>query len=157
MHLATLVGPAEDLGLGAKAGEQIDTATGEITQAAGDLLAGDSAAELQDRLNFVKQAARANGWDARLVAERDRLQAELDALAPAPDAGYMDRVSKRAKRIDAAQSSEEVAAAVAAAVAQTGAKGPADMGKLMAVLKPQLAGKADMAEVSKLVKAALAG
>jgi uncharacterized protein YqeY len=31
------------------------------------------------------------------------------------------------------------------------------MGKLMAVLKPQLAGKADMAEVSKLVKAALAG
>ena len=53
--------------------------------------------------------------------------------------------------------SEEVAAAVAAAVAQTGAKGPADMGKLMAVLKPQLVGKADMAEVSKLVKAALAG
>ncbi len=52
-------------------------------------------------------------------------------------------------------SSEEVAAAVAAAVAQTGAKGPADMGKLMGVLKPQLAGKADMAEVSKLVKAAL--
>ena len=54
-------------------------------------------------------------------------------------------------------SSEEVAAAVAAAVAQTGAKSPADMGKLMGVLKPQLAGKADMAEVSKLVKAALAG
>ncbi len=54
-------------------------------------------------------------------------------------------------------SSEEIAAAVAAAVAQTGAKGPADMGKLMGVLKPQLAGKADMTEVSKLVKAALAG
>jgi uncharacterized protein len=54
-------------------------------------------------------------------------------------------------------SSEETAAAVAAAVAQTGAKGPADMGKLMAVLKPLLAGKADMGEVSKLVKAALAG
>ena len=53
--------------------------------------------------------------------------------------------------------SEEVAAAVAAAVTQTGAKGPADMGKLMGVLKPRLAGKADMAEVSKLVKAALAG
>ncbi len=54
-------------------------------------------------------------------------------------------------------SAEETAAAVAAAVAETGAKGPADMGKLMAVLKPRLAGKADMAEVSKLVKAALAG
>ena len=54
-------------------------------------------------------------------------------------------------------SHDEIATAVAAAVAQTGATGPADMGKLMAVLKPLLAGKADMAEVSKLVKAALAG
>ena len=54
-------------------------------------------------------------------------------------------------------SNDDIAAAVAAAVAQTGASGAADMGKLMAVLKPQLAGKADMAEVSKLVKAALAG
>lgn len=53
--------------------------------------------------------------------------------------------------------SDEIAAAVAAAVAQTGAAGPADMGKLMAVLKPQLAGKADMGEVSKQVKAALNG
>ncbi len=52
---------------------------------------------------------------------------------------------------------DEIAAIVTAAVAETGAKGPADMGKLMAVLKPKLAGKADMAEVSKLVKAALAG
>ena len=51
----------------------------------------------------------------------------------------------------------EILAAIAAAKAQTGAAGPADIGKLMGVLKPQLAGKADMAEVSKLVKAALAG
>lgn len=49
----------------------------------------------------------------------------------------------------------EIAVAIAAAVTQTGATGPADMGKLMAVLKPQLAGKADMGEVSKQVKAAL--
>ena len=54
-------------------------------------------------------------------------------------------------------SAADTAAAVAAAVAETGATGPADMGKLVAVLKPRLAGKADMAEVSKLVKAALAG
>ncbi len=54
-------------------------------------------------------------------------------------------------------SAADTAAAVAAAVAETGATGPADMGKLMAVLKPRLAGKADMAEVSKLLKAALAG
>ena len=58
-------------------------------------------------------------------------------------------------------SAADTAAAVAAAVAETGAKGeklgPADMGKLMAVLKPRLAGQADMADVSPLVKAALAG
>ena len=54
-------------------------------------------------------------------------------------------------------SAADTAAAVAAAVAETGAKGPTDMGKLMALLKPRLTGKADMAEVSKLVKVALAG
>ena len=52
---------------------------------------------------------------------------------------------------------DQIAAAVAAAVAETGARGPADMGKLMGLLKPHLAGKADMAEVSRQVKAALAG
>ncbi|MBS1196869.1 MAG: GatB/YqeY protein [Proteobacteria bacterium] len=51
----------------------------------------------------------------------------------------------------------ELAVAVDAAIAETGAAVPSDMGKLMAVLKPRLAGKADMAEVSKLVKAKLAG
>ena len=45
-----------------------------------------------------------------------------------------------------------IQAAIEAAVAETGASGPADMGKLMGVLKPQLAGQADMGEVSKLVK-----
>lgn len=50
-----------------------------------------------------------------------------------------------------------MAAAVDAAMAETGAQGAADMGKLMAVLKPRLAGKADMAEISKLVKSRLAG
>ena len=53
--------------------------------------------------------------------------------------------------------SAEIAAAVATAVAECGAKGPADMGKLMGLLKPRRAGKADMAEVSRQVKAALAG
>jgi hypothetical protein len=54
-------------------------------------------------------------------------------------------------------STEEVAAIVAAAVAESGAKTPADMGKVMAIVKPQIAGRADMGEVSKLVKAKLGG
>lgn len=51
----------------------------------------------------------------------------------------------------------EIEAIVAAAVAASGAKGPADMGKVIALIKPQVAGRADMGEVSKLVKARLAG
>jgi uncharacterized protein YqeY len=54
-------------------------------------------------------------------------------------------------------SDPEIAEAVEAAVAQTGAKGAADMGKAMGVLKAKLAGRADMAKVSALVKAKLAG
>jgi uncharacterized protein len=51
----------------------------------------------------------------------------------------------------------EVVDAIDAAVLETGAAGPADMGKLMAVLKPRLAGRADMGDVSKLVKQRLSG
>ncbi|MCX7151764.1 MAG: GatB/YqeY domain-containing protein [Proteobacteria bacterium] len=51
---------------------------------------------------------------------------------------------------------DEIAAAVAEAIAASGAKGAQDMGKVMAVLKPMLAGKADMGAVSAQVKAKLA-
>jgi len=51
----------------------------------------------------------------------------------------------------------EVAQAVAAAVAESGAAGVKDMGKVMALLKPRLAGRADMGKVSGLVKAKLGG
>ena len=50
----------------------------------------------------------------------------------------------------------EIVAAIQAAIAETGAAGPADMGKLMGALKPKLAGQADMGLVSKLVKQLLA-
>ena len=51
----------------------------------------------------------------------------------------------------------EIAGEVTAAVAASGAKGMQDMGKVMAALKPKLAGRADMAKVSSLVKAKLGG
>lgn len=51
---------------------------------------------------------------------------------------------------------DEIASAVDAALAQTGAKTPVDMGKVMALLKPQLAGRADMGKVSALIKSKLA-
>ncbi|WP_260260952.1 GatB/YqeY domain-containing protein [Vibrio intestinalis] len=51
---------------------------------------------------------------------------------------------------------EEVAALVDSAVAESGAAGMQDMGKVMAVLKPQIQGRADMGKVSGLVRAKLA-
>ena len=51
----------------------------------------------------------------------------------------------------------QIQAAIDAAITETGATGPADMGKLMGVLKPRLAGQADMGLVSALVKKTFAG
>ena len=67
-------------------------------------------------------------------------KAELAVLAAYMPAGLSD---------------EEVAAEVAAAVAASGAAGPQDMGKVMTIVKPKLAGRADMTVVSALVKKAL--
>jgi len=51
----------------------------------------------------------------------------------------------------------EVAQAVAAAIAEAGAAGPKDMGKVMGLLKSRLAGRTDMGKLSGLVKAKLVG
>ena len=56
-----------------------------------------------------------------------------------------------------ALSDAEIEAAIAEALTATGAKAPSDMGKVMGILKGNLAGKADMSKVSGLVKAKLAG
>lgn len=55
-----------------------------------------------------------------------------------------------------ALTSEEISQIVNDAIASTGASGMGDMGKVMGVVKPQVQGRADMGEVSKLVKAAFA-
>jgi uncharacterized protein YqeY len=54
-------------------------------------------------------------------------------------------------------SDAEVAEAVAAAIQETGAAGPKDMGKVMGLLKSKLAGRTDMGKLSGLVKSKLAG
>ena len=55
----------------------------------------------------------------------------------------------------AAMSAAEIDAAVSEAISGSGAKGMADMGKVMAMLKPRLAGRADMGAVSALIKTRL--
>ena len=59
--------------------------------------------------------------------------------------------------LPAQMSEAEVAAAIAAAIAESGAAGPKDMGKVMGLLKAKLAGRTDMGKLSGLVKAKLAG
>lgn len=69
-------------------------------------------------------------------------KAELEVLVAYMPAGLSD---------------DEIAAEVAAAVTASGAAGPQDMGKVMGIVKPKLAGRADMTVVSNLVKKALSG
>jgi len=54
-------------------------------------------------------------------------------------------------------SEPEIAAIVAEALAAAGAASPADMGKVMAIVKPKVAGRADIGRVSALIKAKLSG
>ncbi len=79
-------------------------------------------------------------------------------------AGRTDRAAEEkaegeviAKYLPAQLSEDDIKKLIAAAVASTGAAGPADMGKVMGVIKPKIAGKADGGLVSSLVKAALGG
>ena len=101
--------------------------------------------------------------DAAIIAVIDRMiKQRRDSITQYEAAGRQDLADTEkfesavlSAYLPAKMSVAEIAAAIAAALAETGAKPPADMGKLMAVLKPRLAGKADMGEVSKQVKAAL--
>ena len=88
----------------------------------------------RDSINQFEQAGR----EDLAAAER----AEIEVLSPYQPAQL---------------SAEEVDAAIKAAIAQTGATGPADMGKVMGILKQQLAGKTDLAAVSQRIKSALQG
>jgi len=86
-----------------------------------------------------------------------------DSISQFESAGRTDLVEQEqaemgvlAAYMPAQLSEAEIAEQVQAAVAETGAAGPQAMGKVMAVLKGKLAGRADMTAVSALVKAALA-
>ena len=120
------------------------------------LLAAIKQKEVDERIELDEAAV--NAVIEKLVKQRKDSVIQYEA-ANRQDLADVEKaeIAILAAYLPEKMSAEETAAAVAAAVAETGAKGPADMGKLMAVLKPRLAGKADMAEVSKLVKAALAG
>ncbi|QDQ80855.1 GatB/YqeY domain-containing protein [Paraburkholderia megapolitana] len=101
--------------------------------------------------------------DAAVTAVIDKMiKQRKDSISQFEAAGRDDLVAKENAELvvlsaymPAQLSADEVAAEIQAAVAQTGAAGPQDMGKVMGVLKPKLAGRADMTAVSAQVKAAL--
>jgi uncharacterized protein YqeY len=103
--------------------------------------------------------------DAAMIGIVDKLiKQRKDSVEAFTKAARMDLADKESAEIAVLQaylpqrlSAVEVSAAVQAIVAGLGAKGPGDMGKVMAAVKAQLAGKADMAMVSQAVKTALAG
>lgn len=103
--------------------------------------------------------------DVTLVGIVDKLiKQRKDAISQFSAAGRQDLADKETAEVKVLEaylpqrlSAEEIQAAVGAIVAELGAKGPGDMGKVMGAVKTQLAGKADMGLVSAAVKAALAG
>ncbi|CAB4844558.1 MAG: GatB/YqeY domain-containing protein [Actinobacteria bacterium] len=92
-------------------------------------------------------------------AKKRREAAEEFAKAGRTDKAAEEKAEGEviAQYLPAQLSEDDIKQLIAAAVASTGASGPADMGKVMGAIKPQIAGKADGSLVSSLVKAALAG
>ena len=103
--------------------------------------------------------------DAQVVAVLDKMvKQRRDSVDQYAKAGREDLAAiERAeivvieRYLPAKLGENEILGAIDAAIAATGASGPADMGKLMGALKGELAGKADMGQVSTLVKRRLAG
>jgi uncharacterized protein YqeY len=103
--------------------------------------------------------------DADVLAVIEKMiKQRRDSIAQFEQGGRQDLAAREKQELallqgymPQAMDEAEVAAAVAAAVAESGAAGPADMGKVMALLKPRLAGRADMGKVSAAVRARLAG
>jgi uncharacterized protein YqeY len=97
---------------------------------------------------------------AVLSREAKKRREAAEAFA---DAGRADKAATEKAEgevitsyLPAQLSDDELNALIADAIAKSGAAGPQDMGKVMGILKPQIAGKADGGKVSAAVKAALA-
>lgn len=109
--------------------------------------------------------SRAEVDDAAVLAIVEKLiKQRKDAIAQFEAGGRTDLVAKEtaeanllAEYLPQQMSEAEVVAAVDAAIAELGATGPSAMGKVMGLLKPRLAGRADIGKVSALVRQRLAG
>ena len=102
--------------------------------------------------------------DGAVVAILDKLvKQRKDSIEQFTAGGRQDLVDKEKVELQVLESylparlgADEIAAEVAALIAETGASGAADMGKVMAAAKARFSGRAEMGLVSAAVKAALA-
>jgi uncharacterized protein YqeY len=108
---------------------------------------------------------RAELGDAEVLAVLEKMiKQRRESIAQYEQAGRKDLADAEKAELEVLSAylprqlgDAELDQAVAAAVAESGASGVKDMGKVMALLKSRLAGKADMGKVSGLVKARLSG
>ncbi len=98
--------------------------------------------------------------DAQVLAVLDKMvKQRRDSLQQYTDAGRSDLAEQEAAEIAVIQdflpeelSQAEIAGLIEAAIAETGAESMRDMGKVMAIVKPKVQGRADVGMVSGLVK-----
>lgn len=98
--------------------------------------------------------------DVRVTSILDKMvKQRRDSIKQFTDAGRDELAAKEQTEIEVIQeflpqplSEEETASLIEEAIASTGATSMQDMGKVMGLLKPQMAGKADMGKVSGLIK-----
>jgi uncharacterized protein YqeY len=101
--------------------------------------------------------------DSQVVAVVDKLvKQRRDSVAQFDQAGRKDLADRERAEIEVLSaylpqqaSADEIVAAIDAAITETGAGGPQDMGRVMGVLKPRLAGRADLSAVSAQVRSRL--
>ena len=98
--------------------------------------------------------------DVRVTSILDKMvKQRRDSIKQFTDAGRDELAAKEQSEIEVIQeflpqplSAEEIASLIEEAIASTGAASMQDMGKVMGLLKPQMAGRADMGNVSGLIK-----
>ncbi len=118
------------------------------------LLAAVKQREIDERVELDDAAITATV--EKLVKQRRDAASQYEAAnRPELAAGERFEIEVLSAYLPEPLSDAELDEAIAAAVGESGATGPADMGRVMALLKPRLAGRADMTEASRRVRARL--
>jgi uncharacterized protein YqeY len=118
---------------------------------------------IQAEIKRIEVDERIDVDDDRVLVVMDKMcKQRRDSIQQYTDAGRIELADIEAAEIVVIQeflpsqlNQQELKDMVADAVASSGAESMKDMGKVMAILKPKLQGRADMGEVSKLIKAKL--